>query len=236
MSAHVIPDELFAKMSSTEAYMCSHLLVPDPALSNTLLANSTANLDSIDVAPNEGKLLYLLAKMNGARHILEIGTLGGYSAIWLAKALPTIGPRKVVTLEVEEEHAYIAKKNIAAAGLTHLIDVRVGSALDTLESMASEGWGKEDKVFDMVFIDADKKNNVGYIKWALKFSRKGTVIVVDNVGRKGKILDEMTSDETIQGVRATFEMLGKEKRIDATAIQTVGSKGWDGFALALVVD
>lgn len=243
MAPRIFSDELFAKMSAVEGYMSSHLLHPDRALENALRNNAAAQLDAIDVAPTEGKLLYLLAKMNGARRILEVGTLGGYSAIWLARALPAGSAAsedkvkaKVVSLEVEEAHAVVARRNIADAGLAHLVDVRVGPALETLAEMAGEGWGGQGgEVFDMVFIDADKENNVGYLEWALKFSRQGTVIVVDNVVRRGRIVDEGTTDVAVQGVRRAFEMMGKDKRIDCTAVQTVGSKGWDGFAIALVL-
>jgi len=206
--------------------MQSALLQPDPALEDALKANAAAGLPAIDVAPNQGKLLYLIAQLLGARRILEIGTLGGYSTIWLARALPAGGT--LVTLEVDPKHAEVARANLARAGLTQVVDVRVGRALDTLAALAGQR-------FDLVFIDADKPNNPAYLAWALRLTRPGGAIVVDNVVREGAILDATSDDPRIQGTRSLFEAVAREPRLEATAIQTVGGKGHDGFVLARVV-
>lgn len=227
-------------MAAADEYICHSIIPQDPALTSALQANAAARLDSIDVAPNQGKLFYLFTKMISAKNVLEVGTLGGYSAIWLAKALPEDG--KLVTLELEPEHAQVAESNIKNAGFEDKVQVRVGPALETLKKMETEEWGvgKKNGPFDLVFIDADKENNWEYVDQALKFSRVGTVIVVDNVGRKGRIADpnftEGDAGRSVVGTRRMFEMMGKDKRLDASAIQTIGSKGWDGFALALVVE
>jgi predicted O-methyltransferase YrrM len=212
--------------SSVDRYMQSALLQPDPALEDALRANAAAGLPAIDVAPNQGKLLYLIAQLLGARRILEIGTLGGYSTIWLARALPAGGT--LVTLEVDPKHAEVARANLARAGLTQVVDVRVGRALDTLAALAGQ-------LFDLVFIDADKPNNPAYLAWALRLTRPGSAIVVDNVVREGAILDPNSDDPRIQGTRSLFEAVAREPRLEATAIQTVGGKGHDGFILARVV-
>jgi predicted O-methyltransferase YrrM len=212
--------------SSVDRYMQSALLQPDPALEDALRANAAAGLPAIDVAPNQGKLLYLIAQLLGARRILEIGTLGGYSTIWLARALPAGGT--LVTLEVDPKHAEVARANLARAGLAQVVDVRVGRALDTLPALVGQ-------VFDLVFIDADKPNNPAYLAWALRLTRPGSVIVVDNVVREGGILDAASDDPRVQGTRSLFEAIAREPRLDATAIQTVGRKGHDGFVLARVV-
>jgi predicted O-methyltransferase YrrM len=206
--------------------MQSALLQPDPALEDALRANAAAGLPAIDVAPNQGKLLYLIAQLLGARRILEIGTLGGYSTIWLARALPAGGT--LVTLEVDPKHAEVARANLARAGLTQVVDVRVGRALDTLAALAGQ-------LFDLVFIDADKPNNPAYLAWALRLTRPGSAIVVDNVVREGAILDATSDDPRIHGTRSLFEAVAREPRLEATAIQTVGGKGHDGFILARVV-
>ena len=172
----------------------------------------------------------LLAKMVGAKRILEVGTLGGYSTIWLARALPDGG--KLITLEADGKHAEVARKNIANAGLAEKVEVRVGAALDTLPKLEAEGAGP----FDFVFLDADKPNNPAYFDWALKLARKGSVIVADNVVRWGAITDRASSDPSVKGVRHFLEIVAQEKRVSATAIQTVGAKGHDGFALALVLE
>ena len=191
-------------------------------------ANAAAGLPSIDLSAPQGKLLHLLARMAGARNVLEIGTLGGYSTIWLARALPEGG--RLVTLEANERHAAVARQNIVRAGLAGKVDVRTGAALDTLPKIEAEGLGP----FDFVFIDADKANNTNYLSWALRLSRPGTVIIVDNVVRSGAIADPDSRDSAVIGSRKTFEMMAREPRLEATAIQTVGAKGWDGFALAIV--
>jgi predicted O-methyltransferase YrrM len=212
--------------SSVDRYMQSALLQPDPALEDALRANAAAGLPAIDVAPNQGKLLYLIAQLLGARRILEIGTLGGYSTIWLARALPAGGT--LVTLEVDPKHAEVARANLARAGLAQVVDVRVGRALDTLAALAGQ-------LFDLVFIDADKPNNPAYLAWALRLTRPGSAIVVDNVVREGAILDATSDDPRIHGTRSLFEAVAREPRLEATAIQTVGGKGHDGFVLARVV-
>jgi predicted O-methyltransferase YrrM len=212
--------------SSVDRYMQSALLKPDPVLEDALKANAAAGLPAIDVAPNQGKLLHLIAQLLGARSILEVGTLGGYSTIWLARALPAGGT--LVTLEVDPKHAEVARANLARAGLTQVVDVRVGRALDTLAALAGQR-------FDLVFIDADKPNNPAYLAWALRLTRLGSAIVVDNVVREGAILDATSDDPRIQGTRSLFEAIAREPRLEATAIQTVGGKGHDGFVLARVV-
>jgi predicted O-methyltransferase YrrM len=214
--------------NAVDAYMVDSLLPPDPALDAVMAANAKAGLPAIDVSPAQGKLLYLLARMSGARRILEIGTLGGYSTIWLARAVPADG--RVVTLEAMAKHAEVARANFASAGVAERIDLRVGKALDSLPVLAAEGDGP----FDFVFLDADKQHNSDYLAWALKLARPGTVIVADNVVRDGEILDADSKDSSVQGTRRFFGMLAQEARLTATAIQTVGTKGWDGFALAMV--
>lgn len=198
---------------------------PDAALEAALAASDAAGLPAINVSPAHGKFLFLLARLVNARRILEVGTLGGYSTIWLARGLATGG--RLVTLEAVQKHAEVARKNIAKAALASVVEVRVGQALDTLPGIEGP--------IDLAFIDADKQNNAEYFRWALKLSRPGSVIVVDNVVRDGKVIDERSRDASVLGVRKLNEMLGKEKRVSVTAIQTVGIKGYDGFAVALVV-
>jgi predicted O-methyltransferase YrrM len=205
-------------------------VAPDPALDAALKANAAAGLPLIDVAPNQGKLLHVLALTKGARRILEIGTLGGYSTIWLARALPAGG--RLVTLEVEPKHAQVARANLKRAGMLQKVEIRVGPAADSLARLVK----KRTAPFDMIFIDADKENIPAYIGWALKLAKRGTLIVIDNVVREGAILNVASKDPDIQGVRAMFELLAAEPRLSATAIQTVGRKKWDGLALAVVVD
>ncbi len=211
-----------------DAYFAETLVGSDPALEQTLAANAAAGLPSIDVSAPQGKLIHLLARMAGARNVLEIGALGGYSTIWLARALPEDG--RLVTLERDERHAAVARQNIARAGLAGKVDVRTGAALDLLPKIEAEGLGP----FDFVFIDADKTNNANYLDWALRLSRPGTAIVVDNVVRDGRIADASSKDSDVTGTRRMFEMMAREPRLQATAVQTVGAKGWDGFALAIV--
>jgi predicted O-methyltransferase YrrM len=215
--------------SAVDRYIQSALLPPDAALDEALRANAAAGLPAIDVSPTQGKLLHLLAQLHGARDILEIGTLGGYSTIWLARALPPGG--RLVTLEALAKHADVARANVARAGLAGLVDVRVGAALETLPILEKEGR----RPFDLVFIDADKENNAAYVDWALRLTRPGSVIVVDNVVRNGAVLDEGSTDPRVQGTRRLYEALTREPRLDATAVQTVGTKGYDGFVLARVV-
>ncbi len=209
-----------------DAYLVEQLIPPDPALGAALAANAAAGLPSIDVSPAQGKLLHILARMIGARRILEVGTLGGYSTIWLARALPPDG--RLVTLEFAPAHAEVARSNIARAGLADRVEIRVGSALDHLPGVAPLA------PFDFVFIDADKANNAAYLDWALRLTRPGSVIVCDNVVRAGRIADETDSDPALIGTRRMFDHLAAEPRLTATAVQTVGAKGWDGFAIAIV--
>jgi len=214
--------------SQVDSYIAERLMPPDPALDAALAANKAAGLPAIDVSPPQGKLLNFFARMIGARRVLEIGTLGGYSTIWLARALPPDGV--VVTLEALPAHAETARKNIERAGLTARVDLRVGPALETLPLLASEGGAP----FDLIFIDADKRGNPDYLDWAKKLSRPGSLIVVDNVVRHGALIDPARDDADIQGIRRFFDLLAEDPNLSATAIQTVGSKGWDGFALVLV--
>jgi predicted O-methyltransferase YrrM len=205
------------------------LLVPsDSALDTALAASAEAGLPAINVAPNQGKLLQLLARMQGARSILEIGTLGGYSTIWLARALSPGG--RLITLEADPKHADVARANIARAGLAEMVELRLGRALDTLPALLREGRGP----FDLIFIDADKPGYPDYFAWALKLSRRGSLIVADNVVRKGAVADPASTDPMVQGVRRFTELVAAEPRVSATAIQTVGSKGYDGLAIMLV--
>ena len=214
--------------TAVDQYLTDLLVQPDEALESALKASADAGLPNIQVSPNQGKLLMLLAKMCGARNILEIGTLGGYSTIWLARALPPGG--KLITLEYEPRHADVARANIARAGLANVVELRLGRAIETLPQLQKEKRGP----FDLIFIDADKPSTADYFDWSLKLSHSGTVIVVDNVVRKGAVVDANSTDPHVQGIRRFNERLGAEKRVTATAMQSVGSKGYDGFAIALV--
>jgi predicted O-methyltransferase YrrM len=214
--------------TAVDRYITELLVPSDPALDQALRRSAAAGLPAINVSPNEGKLLYILARMSRARRILEIGTLGGYSAIWLARALPENG--RLVTLEADPRHAEVARANIAGAGLAGVVNVRVGLALDSLPGVAAE----DPEPFDLVFIDADKGNNADYFRWALRLTRPGSLIVIDNVVRRGRVADAGSADPDVLGVRRLNELLAAEPRVTATAIQTVGSKGYDGFAVALV--
>jgi predicted O-methyltransferase YrrM len=214
--------------AAVDHYLAETLIPADPALEAALAANSAAGLPSIDVSPTQGKFLLLLATIHGAKRILEIGTLGGYSTICLARALPAEG--KLITLEFEPRHAAVARENIDRAGLASLVEIRLGPAADSLAQLHKEAV----QPFDLIFIDADKPNNPVYLEWAVKLARKGTVIVVDNVIRDGKIADTDSTDAAITGTRAMFEIIAANPRLEATALQTVGSKGYDGFAIALV--
>jgi len=208
----------------------SNLLVPaEPGLDAALEASHAAGLPAIAVAPNQGKLLHVLARAIGARHILEIGTLGGYSTIWLARALPAGG--RLITLEADARHAEVANANLAHAGLAEVAEVRIGRALETLPKIAAE----RREPFDLVFIDADKPSNADYFAWALRLSRRGSLIIVDNVVRGGAITDAANEDPNVVGTRRFLDILAAEPRVSATVIQTVGSKGHDGFAIALVL-
>jgi predicted O-methyltransferase YrrM len=205
------------------------LIPADPILSVALAASAAAGLPAINVAPNQGKFLQLLALINGARRILEVGTLGGYSTIWLARALPRDG--RLVTLELDPKHAEVARSNFARAGLDDLIDVHVGLAAETLNQLIAD----KTEPFDFIFIDADKASIPIYSTAALKLSHLGSVIVVDNVVRNGAVADTASTDENVQGVQRFLKMAADEPRVDATAVQTVGSKGYDGFALLRVM-
>jgi predicted O-methyltransferase YrrM len=211
--------------TEVDHYFTDRLVEKDPALDEALAASDAAGLPPIAVAPNQGKLLHLLARMRGARRILEIGTLGGYSTIWLARALPEDG--ELITLEYSAKHAEVARANLAAAGLSSVAEVRVGPALDSLPELTGP--------FDLVFIDADKRNNAEYFRWALRLSTVGSLIIVDNVVRDGRVVDAGLDDPNVRGTRAVIEAMGAEPRVSATAVQTVGAKGYDGFAMALVV-
>ncbi len=217
------------RWAAVDRYVEELLVRPDPALDAALAAGAAAGLPPHDVSPAQGKLLELLARAVGARSILEIGTLGGYSTIWLARALSPDG--RLITLEVDPGYAEVARANIERAGLADVVELRVGPALDTLPELVAEGRGP----FDLVFLDADKQSNPEYLRWALELTRRGSLIVADNVVRGGEVLDAASEDARVQGIRRFHELLAAEPRVSATAIQTVGRKGWDGFALALVV-
>jgi predicted O-methyltransferase YrrM len=214
--------------TAVDAYFSQALLPPDPVLEATRLANSRAELPAIDVSPCQGKLLHLMVKMQNARRILEIGTLGGYSTIWMARALPSDG--LLVTLEAEPKHAIVAEQNVQRAGFGHIVRILTGKALDLLPKVKAD----YREPFDLIFIDADKPNTPEYFTWALDLSRPGTVIIVDNVVRKGEVADSESTDPNVQGMRRLTEMLAHDSRVAATAIQTVGSKGYDGFVIARV--
>ena len=212
--------------SAVDAYFSEMLIPTDPVLEAALKRCTDAGLPSINVAPNQGKFLHMLAQIRGARRILEVGTLGGYSTIWLARALPPGG--SLVSLEVSSAHAEVARKNIEAAGLSDVVSVIVGRAADTLQKLADD----HVEPFDLVFIDADKENNSVYLEGALKLSRQGTLIICDNVVRNGRVMDAGSSDRSVRGTRHFFELLAAEPRLNSTAIQTVGIKGWDGLSIS----
>ncbi|MFI3311771.1 class I SAM-dependent methyltransferase [Ewingella allii] len=215
------------KWQQVDSYIVDKLVGSDDTLNAILQNNTRAGLPAHDVAPNQGKLLALFAQMVGAKRILEIGTLGAYSTVWLARALPEGG--EVVTLEADQHHAQVARQNIELAGLQSRIKLHQGPALDTLPKLIDSG------PFDMIFIDADKPNNPHYLQWALKLSRPGTLIIGDNVVRDGEVVNPASDDDRVQGVRSFFDLIAEEPRLSATALQTVGSKGWDGFLLARVL-
>ncbi|WP_459547494.1 O-methyltransferase [Nocardia sp. X0981] len=203
-------------------------LVRDEETSATLRANAAAGLPSIDVSEAQGKFLHLLARSCGARRVLEIGTLGGFSTLWLARAVGDGG--QVLTLEYEPRHAEVARANLDRAGVGTRVDIRVGAAMDTLPVLAAE----QPDPFDFVFIDADKVNNANYVRWALRLTRPGAAVVVDNVVRGGGLVDEDSTDPAVRAGRELVRLLAEEPRLDATVVQTVGAKGWDGFAFAVV--
>jgi predicted O-methyltransferase YrrM len=214
--------------TAVDRYLTDLLVAPDAALDAALEASAAAGLPAISVTPNLGKFLFLLARLQGAKNILEFGTLGGYSTIWLARALPPGG--RLITLEADPKHAEVARANLARAGVADVVDVRVGQALDLLPKVAAEMRAP----FDLTFIDADKPNNPEYFSRSLELSRVGSLIIVDNVIRDGAVIDEHTRDASVQGVRRMNELIAAEPRVTATALQTVGGKGYDGFAMVLV--
>ena len=215
--------------SDVDRYFSDLLTLPDAALEDALAANRSASLPAIDVTALQGKFLNLLIRMSGARRVLEIGTLGGYSTIWLARALPARG--RVVTLELSPRHAEIARANLQKAGVLNRIEIRVGPALNSLRSLVKSGAAP----FDFIFIDADKTGLPAYLDWSMKLSRPGTIIVADNVVRDGMVIDAAHPDPDIQGVRRFTAMLAAETRLASTVLQTVGIKGYDGFAMAVVL-
>lgn len=207
------------------------LFVPfEPALDGALQAAAKAGLPPIQVSPSQGKLLYLLARMNHAHAILEIGTLGGYSTIWLARALPSDG--HLISLEVDPKHAAIARTNLEKAGLAAVAEVRLGAALTSLPRLQADGAGP----FDLVFIDADKPSTPQYLEWSVRLTKPGSVIIIDNVVRNGAVSDPTSKDENVQGIQKTLEAIANNPHLLTTVIQTVGSKGYDGFAIALVTE
>jgi predicted O-methyltransferase YrrM len=213
--------------TDVERYVNDLVVRPDAVLDAALEAASAAGLPAISVSAGEGKLLHLLARIRGANRILEIGTLAAYSTIWMARALPRGG--QLVTLESDPTHAAVARANLARAGLSDVVDLRLGMAADTLPLLAAEG-----QKFDLTFIDADKQTIPHYFDWAMRLSNPGALIIVDNVIRDGKVIDEASEDASVRGVRRFNEMVSAEKRVSATTIQTVGSKGYDGFTLLVV--
>lgn len=216
--------------TALDRYFEGHLIPEDAVMMAVMAASDAAGLPQHNVAANQGKLLLLLAQMVGARRILEIGTLGGYSTIWLARALPANG--QLVTLEYDPTYAEVARANVERAGVAAQVEVRVGAALDTLDGLIQE----KAAPFDFVFIDADKGNNPGYFERSLKLTQPGSVIVIDNVIREGAVLDGASEDIRVQGVRRVTEMVGNERRVTATVLQTVGEKGHDGFMLMRVLE
>ena len=213
--------------TAVDDYIVASLFEADPVLDAVLAANRDQGLPAIDVSAAQGKLLSLLVRIRGASKVLEIGTLGGYSTIWMARGLPADG--RIVSLELDPHHAKVARANFERAGVSDTIDLRVGPALRSLAALGGENAGP----FDLIFIDADKPNNPNYLDWAMRLSRPGTVIVCDNVNRDGAVVHEKSGDANVEGARAAFSFIGRDKRLDGTAIQTVGAKGYDGFAIAI---
>jgi len=216
--------------AAVDKYICDQVVPSDGLLQQALRDSAAAGLPPISVSPAQGKFLQLLARLQGARMILEIGTLGGYSTIWLARALPPGG--RLITLEVNPQYAEVARANIARANLSDAVELRLGPALETLPQLVAEGRGP----FDMIFIDADKPSTPDYFSWALRLSRPGSLIIADNVVRNGALVDSASTDPNVQGMRRFTHLLGAESRVSATVIQTVSTKGYDGFAIALVTD
>lgn len=212
--------------AAVDTYWTGHVLGDDPALTAALAANADAGLPAIDVSPAQGKFLHLLARGIGARRVVEVGTLGGYSTIWLARAVGPSG--EVLTCEVDPHHAEVAAANLARAGVADVVEIRVGAALDTLASLAGP--------YDLAFVDADKASNTEYLRESIRLVRPGGLIVIDNVVRDGRVIDADSDDPSVRGTRRLAEALAEEKRVDATVVQTVGAKGYDGFVLATVLD
>lgn len=225
MKVKIMPEE---QWTAVDEYLAELFVPEDPILTDALRESERAGLDPIAVSPLQGKLLHLLVQLTGARRILEIGTLGAYSSLWMARALPEDG--KIISLELREEHANVARTNIDRAGFSDRVEVRVGAAMDSLQAMHSMG----EAAFDFIFVDADKASIPRYYEAAMKLSRRGTVMVIDNVIRNGAVLDADSSDPDIQGVRTFNAMVASDPRITTTTLQTVGSKGYDGFAILLV--
>lgn len=221
-------DMTHSEWAAVDRYVVDHL-ANDQATTAILEANAAAGLPPIDVSAAQGKFLYLLARSSGAGRVLEIGTLGGFSTLWLARAVGEQG--RVITLEYESRHARVARENLNRAGVGDRVEIRVGAAMESLPVLETEHL----EPFDLVFIDADKVNNSNYVRWALRLTRPGSVIVVDNVVRRGALADETSADPSVRASRELVELLAAEPRLDATVVQTVGSKGWDGFAFAVVV-
>lgn len=218
--------ETDALWTAVDEYIVESLVPDDEALNAALAASEKAGLPPINVAPNQGKLLMLLAHAIGARRVLEIGTLGGYSTIWLARGLAPDG--RLITLEANEDYAEVARANIARAGLADRVELRIGRAQDTLPGLAEEA------PFDLIFIDADKPGTPGYFQWAVKLARRGSLIIVDNVVREGAVLEAESGDASVQAMRRFFELAAADPRVSGTAVQTVGAKGHDGLAILLV--
>jgi predicted O-methyltransferase YrrM len=218
-------DELWGRVDD---YIVDTLVKADTPLADALVANAAAGLPAMDVSAAQGKYLNLMVRITGARRVLELGTLGGYSAIWMARALPADG--MLVTLEYDPKHAEVARRNIDASGIGDKVTIHVGAAVDTLPVVAAQN----PEPFDFIFIDADKPSNPIYLDWAVRLSRPGTVIILDNVIREGKVLDAENTDPRVIGTRAAYDIIGSHPRLEATALQTVGSKGWDGFAIMVV--
>ncbi|WP_027801461.1 O-methyltransferase [Paraburkholderia dilworthii] len=214
--------------TTIDDYLTSSLLSADASLDAALHASTEAGLPSINVAPNQGKLLYLLAKLRGARRILEVSTLGGYSTIWLARALPPGG--QIISLEANRDYAQVARENLERAGVSGVASIVVGAAAQTLEKFVADSV----EPFDMIFLDADKKSYPEYLRLSLQLSRVGTLIVGDNVIRRGRIAEHASTDPDVAGLHEFFRLLGTNPRLDSTAVQTVGMKGWDGFSMTLV--
>jgi predicted O-methyltransferase YrrM len=215
--------------TAVDSYIADLFIPPDPTLEAAQASSTAAGLPAISVSQTQGKLLHLLARLQGARNILEIGTLGGYSTIWLARALPADG--HLISLELDPKHAEVARANLARAGVANVAEIRLGRAADSLQKLVAE----KRTPFDLIFIDADKQGYADYLQWSLKLSRRGTLIIADNVVRKGEVADPTSTDASVQGIRRFNEVLAAEKRVTTTAIQTVGSKGYDGLAFILVI-